>query len=80
MGQSNVDKLEPEKTILEELTAVPNTSEQSARSIAGSLLFSGDLAYKPIKVLSGGEKARVNLGKVLLSPLTYCCWMNPPIT
>lgn len=67
-GQSNVDKLDKTRNIVEELTMVGDVSEQSVRSIAGSLLFSGDLAYKKISVLSGGEKARVNLGKILLTP------------
>ena len=38
---------------------------QRARSIAGSMMFEGELAEKKTKVLSGGEKSRVLLGKVL---------------
>ncbi|HEY5714546.1 MAG TPA: ABC-F family ATP-binding cassette domain-containing protein [Candidatus Gracilibacteria bacterium] len=77
MGQSNVDKLDAHKTILEELQSVPEVGEPQARSVAGSLLFSGGLAQKPIKVLSGGEKARVNLGKVLLSPVNLLLLDEP---
>ncbi len=77
IGQSNVDRLEPEKTILQELQTVPEVSEQMARNIAGNLLFSGGLALKPIKVLSGGEKSRVNLGKVLLTPVN-CLLLDEP--
>jgi ATP-binding cassette subfamily F protein 3 len=40
---------------------------QEVRDLAGSLLFSGDDAEKKVRVLSGGEKARVALGKILLS-------------
>ena len=77
IGQSNVDRLEPTKTIVQELQTVPEVSEQKARTIAGSLLFSGGLAMKPIKVLSGGEKSRVNLGKVLLTPVNFLLLDEP---
>jgi ATP-binding cassette subfamily F protein 3 len=60
-GQSNIERLDNEKNIIESLCA-EGIGEQEARNIAGNLLFSGDLAYKKIKNLSGGEKARVNLG------------------
>ena len=43
-------------------------TDQIARSIAGGLMFSGDNALKKIKVLSGGEKSRVLLGKILVTP------------
>jgi ATP-binding cassette subfamily F protein 3 len=65
-GQSNIDNLAKEKTILEALHVDKSKTEQEIRNIAGSLLFSGSLAKKKISVLSGGEKARVNLGRVLL--------------
>ena len=65
-GQSNIDNLAKEKTILEALHVDKSKTEQEIRNIAGSLLFSGALAKKKISVLSGGEKARVNLGRVLL--------------
>ncbi len=77
MGQSNVQVLDPEKTIIEELQTIKGTSEQVARSIAGNLLFSGGLAFKPIQVLSGGEKSRVNLGKILLTRLN-CLLLDEP--
>ncbi len=77
MGQSNIDRLEPGKNIVEELQSLHGVEPQEARSIAGNLLFSGDLAYKPIKVLSGGEKARVNLGKVLLTPVNLLLLDEP---
>ena len=77
LGQSNINRLEGERTIVEELLTVNQVGEQQARSIAGSLLFSGDLAYKRIEVLSGGEKARVNLGKVLLTPVNVLLLDEP---
>jgi ATP-binding cassette subfamily F protein 3 len=55
--------------VLEEImSGDPNGLPQKARTICGSLLFSQDLALKPVKVLSGGEKNRVLLGKILMKP------------
>lgn len=68
-GQTNISTLTPENTILEELTNTTNTGNRElVRKIAGTMMFSGDLALKPINVLSGGEKSRVLLGKILLTP------------
>lgn len=68
-GQTNVEKLNLQRTIEEEiLSANPDFSSQDARNICGAMMFSGDLALKKVGVLSGGEKSRVLLGKVLVSP------------
>jgi ATP-binding cassette subfamily F protein 3 len=68
-GQTNINRLDLENTIEEEILAVnPMMGLQRARSIAGVMMFSGDLAKKKIKVLSGGERARVLLGKLLVKP------------
>lgn len=68
-GQTNINRLNLENTIEEEiLSADPQMGQQRARSIAGIMMFSGDLAKKKIKVLSGGERARVLLGKLLAKP------------
>ncbi|HHT47836.1 MAG TPA: ABC-F family ATP-binding cassette domain-containing protein [Firmicutes bacterium] len=68
-GQTNVERLDPEKTILEELMATtPTCSLEMARKISGAFMFGGDLALKKIRVLSGGEKSRVLLSKLLLTP------------
>lgn len=68
-GQSNIERLDPEKTIEEEIaSASKELSIGQVRNICGIMLFSGDLAKKPIRVLSGGEKSRVLLGKILASP------------
>ncbi len=68
-GQTNINRLNLENTIEEEiLSADPQMGQQRARSIAGVMMFSGDLAKKKIKVLSGGERARVLLGKLLAKP------------
>ncbi len=68
-GQMNIDRLDPEKTVLEEiLNAHPEHSLGASRNICGSMMFEGDSALKKISVLSGGEKSRVLLGKLLASP------------
>ena len=66
-GQTNIDRLDPEATIEDEVTAENTSLKRSiVRSICGSMLFSGDAAEKKIKVLSGGERARVLLAKLLV--------------
>lgn len=65
-GQTNIDSLIPSKTIEEEImTANSLLSYSDVRDICGVMMFSGDLAKKTISVLSGGERSRVLLGKIL---------------
>ena len=67
--QSNVSELVDTRTVEEEiLAAAGDGNRQLARNICGAMLFSGDDALKRIGVLSGGEKSRVMLGKVLATP------------
>ncbi len=68
-AQYRVDMLTERNTVLQETqdTAFP-VNEQTARSILGSFLFRGDDAFKPVSVLSGGEKSRLALVKLLLDP------------
>ncbi len=68
-GQTNIDRLTPYKTIEEEIMDVhPDGNRGATRKICGTMMFSGDNALKKISVLSGGEKSRVLLGKLLVSP------------
>jgi ATP-binding cassette subfamily F protein 3 len=68
-GQTNKLDLNDNYTVLEEIrSADRECSLNKARSIAGGLMFPGDNALKTIKVLSGGEKSRVLLGKILVTP------------
>ena len=67
-GIDSIQELNPAKTILEELIAMPGTTEQEVRNLCGSLLFRGDDVKKHISNISGGEKSRVCLGKTLLYP------------
>jgi ATP-binding cassette subfamily F protein 3 len=68
-GQVNIDRLNGEGTVEEEiLQATPDFSRGTARNICGSMLFEGDRALKKVSILSGGEKSRVLLGKMLAAP------------
>jgi ATP-binding cassette subfamily F protein 3 len=68
-GQTNILRLSPEKTVEEEIVDVhPEGNRGAARTICGAMMFEGDSALKKISVLSGGEKSRVLLGKLLVSP------------
>lgn len=66
-GQMNIDRLDSNLTIYEELQKTDETLPQTRiRQVCGNMMFSSDLANKKISVLSGGEKSRVMLGKILL--------------
>lgn len=68
-GQTNIDRLNNAHTVEEELIeAHPDNSRGGARRIAAAMMFSGDDALKKISILSGGERSRVLLGKLLFSP------------
>ncbi|NJD55453.1 MAG: ABC-F family ATP-binding cassette domain-containing protein [Nitrospirae bacterium] len=68
-GQTNISRLNPAKTVEEEIMDVhPDHSRGASRRICGLMMFQGDHALKKISVLSGGEKSRVLLGKILVSP------------
>lgn len=68
-GQTNINRLTLHKTIEEEIMDVhPEGNRGAARKICGIMMFPGDSALKKISVLSGGEKSRVLLGKLLVSP------------
>lgn len=65
--QDQLVALNPENTVLEEiLQSVTSVTEGQIRSFLGCFLFSGDAVHKKIKVLSGGERNRVAMVKVLL--------------
>lgn len=68
-GQTNIQRLHLDNTVEQEIASVDSTlSVQRVRNICGTVMFSGDNAKKPIKILSGGERARVLLGKILARP------------
>ncbi|MFU8847325.1 MAG: ribosomal protection-like ABC-F family protein [Opitutales bacterium] len=68
-AQSQADELNPAKTVLEEVEAAAiGNPDANPRGALGALLFSGDEALKKTAVLSGGEKNRVALAKMLMHP------------
>ena len=77
-AQHVLELLNPNNTLIEELQqSAPMESEQNLRTTLGGFLFSGDDVRKPISVLSGGEKARAALAKLLLQP-TNLLLMDEP--
>ena len=68
-SQHRADTLDPERTVLEEVQAsAPELREDEARAVLGSFMFRKDDIYKRTRVLSGGEKSRLNLVKFLVDP------------
>ncbi len=68
-GQTHVDRLNPKHTIAEEISlADPTLNYTEVKGIAGCMMFSGDASEKKISVLSGGERSRVLLGKIVATP------------
>jgi ATP-binding cassette subfamily F protein 3 len=68
-SQHRGDTLNMRHKVLEAVLDAPNpVSEQTARTVLGSFLFRGDDVFKPVAVLSGGEKSRLALVKLLLDP------------
>ena len=66
-AQYQLELLQPENTLLDELRRVaPDEPEQRLRGLLGAFLFSGDDAYKKVSVLSGGEKSRLAIAKILV--------------
>ncbi len=77
-AQHQIDALDLSKTIYEEVESTAAASfRDRLRDILGIFHFSGDDIHKPIRVLSGGEKARVSLAKILLSPCNFLIMDEP---
>jgi ATP-binding cassette subfamily F protein 3 len=77
-AQHQLDLLDPTRTVLEEIElAAPDAQTSRLRTILGSFLFSGDTVEKKVAVLSGGEKARLALAKMLARPAALLCMDEP---
>ena len=67
--QNQAEALDLTLTVMETIQQeVPDWKNEEIRSLLGRFLFSGEQAFKPVSVLSGGEKARLALAKMLLQP------------
>ena len=72
------ENLSPEKTILEEICdAYPRMTLGEVRNVLAAFLFRGEDVFKPISALSGGEKARVSLCKIMLSNCNFLLLDEP---
>ncbi len=82
-AQQRTDTLNPEATVLENVmdmrTSQNGLSEQKARMILGGFLFRQDDVFKQVSVLSGGEKSRLNLARLLIDPPNFLL-MDEPTT
>ncbi len=77
-AQHQLENLNPNATVMEEITSVTgHLLPEQRRGLLGAFLFSGDDVFKPIPVLSGGEKARVALAKLLGRPVNFLVMDEP---
>jgi ATP-binding cassette subfamily F protein 3 len=77
-SQESSQNLNYEKTIWEEINSVPtHASDQEKRNLLGAFLFSGDDIFKPVSVLSGGEKSRLALLKIMLLDTNFLILDEP---
>jgi len=77
-GQMNVERLSPNLTIAQEMAmAGSGLTETLVRRTCAQMLFPAEQAHKKISILSGGEKSRVMLGKILLTPVNMLLLDEP---
>ncbi len=78
-SQTRLDVLTPNRSAFEELMSATQRSvpQAQARTLLGVFNFRGDDVFKPVHVLSGGEKSRLILAKLLLSPPNFICLDEP---
>jgi ATP-binding cassette, subfamily F, member 3 len=77
-AQHQIEALDPRNSVLVELQrAIPGDVEVNARDLLGRFLFSGDDVNKPVSVLSGGERTRLALARLLVQPFNLLCLDEP---
>lgn len=77
-AQNQAEELNSNLTVLEILESTPhNNSEINIRKILGGFLFKGDDVFKKVSVLSGGEKSRLALAKMLIEPSNFLILDEP---
>ena len=76
--QTNVQSLNDNFTVEEELLlSLPDSDRQAVRNICGAMMFEKNAALKKISMLSGGERSRVMLGKLLMTPVNFLLLDEP---
>ncbi len=77
-AQHQIEALEPENRVLQELErAIPRGVSVKPRDLLGRFLFSGDDVDKTVSVLSGGERTRLALARLLVQPYNLLCLDEP---
>jgi ATP-binding cassette subfamily F protein 3 len=77
-AQHQIEALNPANRVMQELgEAVPPGVEVKLRDLLGKFLFSGTDVDKPVGVLSGGERTRLALAKLLVQPFNFLCLDEP---
>jgi len=77
-AQQTAEMLDEKLTVLETIeSAAPEIRREQARTILGAFLFSGDAVFKKVGVLSGGEKSRLALCRILMAPANLLIMDEP---
>jgi ATP-binding cassette subfamily F protein 3 len=77
-AQHQFDILRPENTVFDEILSIAaDESQTELRTLLGTFLFSGDEIEKKVSVLSGGEKSRLVLAKMLIKPANFLLFDEP---
>ncbi len=77
-AQEHAEKLNTHNTVMQEIESIaPLSMIPHVRHILGAFLFSGDDVFKTVNVLSGGEKSRLSLAKMLLKPANFLVLDEP---
>jgi ATP-binding cassette subfamily F protein 3 len=76
--QNQAEALDLKKTVMETIhDEVPDWKNEEVRTLLGRFLFSGETVFKNVEALSGGEKARLALAKMLLTPANFLILDEP---
>ena len=75
--QQSLDNLDPEKTVLENAMRSAVQNEQTVRSLLARLLFRREDVYRPVSVLSGGERVKLSFACLLVSPVNFLLLDEP---